>query len=44
VEVEALVAQAMAKRPGCRPADASLFGQQLLALRNGLRSADLDAA
>jgi serine/threonine-protein kinase len=44
VAVRALVAQAMAKQPECRPADASLFGQQLLALRNGVRGADLDAA
>jgi serine/threonine protein kinase len=42
--VQALVAQAMAKQPGCRPSDASLFGRQLLALRNGLHTLDLDAA
>jgi eukaryotic-like serine/threonine-protein kinase len=44
VAVRALVAQAMAKQPGCRPADASLFGRQLLALRNGLHTWHLDAA
>jgi eukaryotic-like serine/threonine-protein kinase len=34
--VRALVAQAMAKQPTRRPPDASLFGHQLLSLRNGL--------
>jgi serine/threonine-protein kinase len=42
--VRALVGQAMAKQPGCRPADASLFGRQLLALRKGLNTPDVDAA
>ena len=36
VAVRALVAQAMAKQPTRRPPDASLFGHQLLSLRNGL--------
>jgi serine/threonine-protein kinase len=41
--MRALVAQAMAKQPGRRPADASLLGQRLLALRDG-RILDWDAA
>jgi eukaryotic-like serine/threonine-protein kinase len=35
-EVQALVAQAMAKQPTRRPPDASMFGHQLLSLREGL--------
>src|SRR5215207_6795450 len=35
-KVRALVAQAMAKQPTRRPPDASVFGHQLLSLRNGL--------
>jgi eukaryotic-like serine/threonine-protein kinase len=34
--VQALVVQAMAKQPTRRPPDASVFGYQLLSLRNGL--------
>jgi serine/threonine protein kinase len=41
--VGALVAQAMAKQPACRPHDASLFGRQLLALRKALHTPDFDA-
>jgi eukaryotic-like serine/threonine-protein kinase len=36
VAVRELVAQAMAKQPTRRPPDASMFGHQLLSLRNGL--------
>jgi eukaryotic-like serine/threonine-protein kinase len=42
--VRALVAQAMAKQPRRRPADASLFGHQLLGLRGALDRPGLDAA
>jgi eukaryotic-like serine/threonine-protein kinase len=35
-QVRGLVAQAMAKQPTRRPPDASVFGHQLLGLRNGL--------
>src|SRR5829696_608992 len=35
-ELQELVAQAMAKQPTRRPPDASVFGHQLLSLRNGL--------
>jgi eukaryotic-like serine/threonine-protein kinase len=35
-EVRGLVAQAMAKQPTRRPPDASMFGHQLLSMRNGL--------
>jgi eukaryotic-like serine/threonine-protein kinase len=42
--VGGLVVQAMAKQPRHRPADASLFGHQLLALRRGLEVLKLDAA
>jgi hypothetical protein len=42
--VRALVAQAMAKDPRHRPGDTSLFGHQLLALRQALEPSDLDAA
>ena len=41
--VRALVAQAMAKQPTRRPPDASVFGYQLLSLRNGLGRPGLDA-
>jgi serine/threonine-protein kinase len=40
--VQGLVAQAMAKQPTRRPPDASIFGQQLLELRNGLGTLELD--
>jgi eukaryotic-like serine/threonine-protein kinase len=42
-KVRALVAQAMAKQPTRRPPDASVFGYQLLSLRNGLGRPGLDA-
>jgi eukaryotic-like serine/threonine-protein kinase len=42
-KVRALVAQAMAKQPTRRPPDASMFGHQLLSLRNGLGRPGLDA-
>jgi serine/threonine protein kinase len=42
--VRALVARAMAKQPGCRPAAASLFGRQLPALRKSLHAPHVDAA
>jgi serine/threonine protein kinase len=42
VVVRGLVAQAMAKQPTRRPPDASIFGQQLLELRNGLGTLELD--
>ena len=42
-QVRALVAQAMAKQPTRRPPDASSFGHQLLSLRNGLGTPELDA-
>jgi eukaryotic-like serine/threonine-protein kinase len=42
-EVRALVAQAMAKQPTRRPPDASSFGYQLLDLRDGLGTPELDA-
>jgi eukaryotic-like serine/threonine-protein kinase len=42
-EVRALVAQAMAKPPTRRPADASRFGHQLLSLREALATSELDA-
>jgi eukaryotic-like serine/threonine-protein kinase len=41
--VRALVAQAMAKQPTRRPQDASSFGYQLLSLRHGLGTPELDA-
>jgi eukaryotic-like serine/threonine-protein kinase len=41
--VRALVAQAMAKQPTRRPPDASSFGYQLLDLRDGLGTPELDA-
>ena len=41
--VRALVAQAMAKPPTRRPADASMFGHQLLGLREALATSELDA-
>jgi eukaryotic-like serine/threonine-protein kinase len=43
VAVQALVAQAMAKQPTRRPHDASRFGYQLLSLRDGLGTPELDA-
>jgi eukaryotic-like serine/threonine-protein kinase len=43
VAVQALVAQAMAKQPTLRPADASVFGHQLLSLRKALSMPELDA-
>jgi eukaryotic-like serine/threonine-protein kinase len=43
VVVRALVAQAMAKQPTRRPADASMFGHQLLSLREALATSELDA-
>src|ERR671910_1136506 len=39
--VRALVAQAMAKQPTRRPPDASVFGHQLLSLRNDLGNPEL---
>ena len=42
-EVRALVAQAMAKQPTRRPPDASLFGHQVLSLREALATSELDA-
>jgi serine/threonine protein kinase len=42
VAVRALVAQAMAKQPTRRPADASDFGHQLLSLREALATSELD--
>jgi eukaryotic-like serine/threonine-protein kinase len=42
VAVRALVAQAMAKQPTRRPADASMFGHQLLSLREALATSELD--
>jgi serine/threonine protein kinase len=41
VVVRALVAQAMAKQPTRRPPDASVFGHQLLSLRNDLGNPEL---
>src|SRR5215211_1265934 len=41
-EVRGLVAQAMAKQPTRRPPDASSFGYQLLSLREGLGTPELD--
>jgi eukaryotic-like serine/threonine-protein kinase len=43
VAVRGLVAQAMAKQPTRRPPDASSFGYQLLSLRDGLGTPELDA-
>src|SRR5215218_1666698 len=43
VVVRGLVAQAMAKQPTHRPADASVFGHQLLSLREALATSELDA-
>src|SRR5215207_11076359 len=43
-KVRALVAQAMAKQPTRRPADASMFGHQLLSLREALATSELDAS
>jgi hypothetical protein len=40
--VGGLVAQAIAKQPTRRPPDASMFGYQLLRLRNGLGDRELD--
>jgi serine/threonine protein kinase len=42
-QVRALVAQAMAKQPTRRPPDASVFGYQLLSLREALGSLELHA-
>jgi eukaryotic-like serine/threonine-protein kinase len=42
-QVRALVAQAMAKQPTRRPPDASVFGHQLLGLRDALATSALDA-
>jgi eukaryotic-like serine/threonine-protein kinase len=42
-QVRALVAQAMAKQPTRRPPDASVFGYQLLSLREALGSLELYA-
>ena len=42
--VGGLVVRAMAKQPRHRPADASLFGHQLLGLRRALDRPGLDAA
>jgi eukaryotic-like serine/threonine-protein kinase len=42
-QVRALVAQAMAKQPTRRPPDASVFGHQLLSLREALATSELDA-
>jgi hypothetical protein len=41
--VRVLVAEAMAKPPTRRPPDASVFGHQLLSLRNGLGTLEPDA-
>jgi serine/threonine protein kinase len=41
-QVRELVAQAMAKQPTRRPPDASVFGYQLLSLRNRLGTPGLD--
>jgi serine/threonine protein kinase len=43
-KVRALVAQAMAKQPTRRPPDASVFGHQLLSLREALATSELDAS
>jgi eukaryotic-like serine/threonine-protein kinase len=43
-KVRALVAQAMAKQPTRRPPDASVFGDQLLSLREALATSELDAS
>src|SRR5215203_978210 len=42
-QVRGLVAQAMAKQPSRRPPDASVFGHQLLSLREALGSLELHA-
>jgi serine/threonine-protein kinase len=42
-QVRGLVAQAMAKQPTRRPSDASVFGHQLLSLREALATLELDA-
>src|SRR5215211_7242317 len=42
-QVRGLVAQAMAKQPTRRPSDASVFGHQLLSLREALATSELDA-
>jgi eukaryotic-like serine/threonine-protein kinase len=42
-ELQELVAQAMAKQPTLRPSDASVFGHQLLSLREALATSELDA-
>ena len=41
-EVRTLVVQAMAKQPTRRPPDASVFGHQLLSLREALATSELD--
>jgi serine/threonine protein kinase len=38
------VARAMAKQPTRRPPDASVFGHQLLSLREALATSELDAS